>query len=190
MSVVNPDIRFVYEDYKALPESMAKRYELLDGEILMVPAPTTTHQILSRNIAYLLHGFVRQHALGTVLSAPIDVVLGEGDAREIVQPDVLYISTARASTILIAEICGAPDLVIEVLSPATETRDRTYKKHLYGRYGVHEYWIVDPSSETIVVYRSAGVKFEDPTTYRTVDTLKSPLLVGLDIGVREVFEAR
>ncbi len=69
MSVVNPDIRFVYEDYKALPESMEKRYELLGGELLMVPAPTTTHQILSRNIAYLLHGFVRQHALGTVLSA-------------------------------------------------------------------------------------------------------------------------
>jgi Uma2 family endonuclease len=190
MSVVNPDIRFVYEDYKALPESMAKRYELLDGEILMVPAPTTTHQFLSRNIAYLLHGFVRQHALGTVLTAPIDVVLGEGDAREIVQPDVLFISTARANIILVAEICGAPDLVIEVLSPATETRDRTYKKHLYGRYGVREYWMVDPIGETIVVYRSAGVKFEEPTTYRTIDTLKSTLLVGLDISVREVFEVR
>ena len=169
---------------------MAKRYELLDAEILMVPAPTATHQFLSRNIAYLLHGFVRQHALGTVLSAPIDVVLGEGDAREIVQPDVLYISAARTSIILVAEICGAPDLVIEVLAPGTEARDRTYKKHLYGRYGVREYWIVDPVSETIVVYRSARMKFEEPTTYRTMDTLNSALLVGLDIGVREVFEVR
>lgn len=190
MSVINPDIRFVYEDYKALPESMAKRYELLDGEILMVPAPTTTHQFLSRNITYLLHGFVRQHALGTVLSAPIDVVLGEGDAREIVQPDVLYISTARASIILVAEIYGAPDLVIEVLSPGTETRDRTYKKHLYGRYGVREYWMVDPIGETIAVYESTGMKFEDPTTYRAMDTLKSALLVGLDISVQEIFEVR
>ena len=190
MSVVNPDIRFVYEDYKALPESMAKRYELLGGEILMVPAPTTTHQILSGNIAYLLHGFVRQHALGTVLCAPLDVVLGEGDAREIVQPDVLYISTARASIILVAEICGAPDLVIEVLSPGTETRDRTYKKHLYGRYGVSEYWLVDPSSETLEVYRSARAKFDEPATYRITDTFNSSLLVGLDISVREVFEVR
>lgn len=188
MSVVNPNIRFVYEDYKALPESMAKRYELLDGEILMVPAPTTTHQMLSRNVTYILHGFVRQHALGTVLSSPVDVIFGEGDAREIVQPDVLYVSAARADIILVEEIRGAPDLVVEVLSPGTETRDRTYKKHLYGRYGVREYWIIDPVSETIEVYRSSGVKFDDPTTYHADDTLNSPLLIGLDINLREVFQ--
>ncbi|MBI2798790.1 MAG: Uma2 family endonuclease [Gammaproteobacteria bacterium] len=190
MSVVNPQIRFVYEDYKALPESMAKRYELLDGEILMVPAPTTTHQFLSRNVAYVLHGFVRQHALGTVLSSPIDVVFGEGDAREIVQPDVLYVSVKHADIILVEEIRGAPDLVVEVVSPGTETRDRTYKKHLYGRYGVREYWIVDPVTETVTVYQSSGAKFDDPTTYRADDTLNSPLFVGLDIELREVFKVR
>ena len=190
MSVVNPHIRFVYEDYKALPESMAKRYELLDGEILMVPAPTTTHQFLSRNVAFVLHGFVRQHALGTVLSSPIDVVFGEGDAREIVQPDVLYVSVKHADIILVEEIRGAPDLVVEVVSPGTETRDRTYKKHLYGRYGVREYWIVDPVAETVVVYQSSGAKFDDPTTYRADDTLNSTLFVGLDINLREVFKVR
>lgn len=190
MSIINPHIRFVYEDYKSLPESMAKRYELLDGEILMVPAPTTTHQFLSRNVAYLLHGFVRQHALGTVLSSPVDVVFGEGDAREIIQPDVLYVSVARANIILVEEIRGAPDLIVEVLSPGTETRDRTYKKHLYGRYGVPEYWIVDPVSETVEVYQSSGAKFDDPRIYRSDDRLNSTLFIGLDINLREVFQVR
>lgn len=187
MSVVNPHIRFVYEDYKSLPESMAKRYELLNGEILMVPAPTTTHQFLSRNIGYLLHGFVRKHELGAVLSSPVDVVFGEGDAREIVQPDVLYICSERAGIIVVEEICGAPDLIVEVLSPGTETRDRTYKKHLYERYGVREYWIIDPISETVEVYKSSGAEFDDPLIYRAVDTLRSALFVGLDIDLQEVF---
>jgi Uma2 family endonuclease len=190
MSVVNPHIRFVYEDYKSLPESMTKRYELLDGEMLMVPAPTTTHQIISRNIEFLLHSFVRLHKLGTVLYAPVDVVFGAGNAREIVQPDVLYISRERGSMLVKEEIRGAPDLIVEVLSPGTEERDRTYKKHLYGRYGVREYWIVDPDSATIEVHVSAGIDFEHPTVYRTNDTLRSALFAGLDIDLQEVFDLR
>lgn len=190
MSVINPHIRFVYEDYKSLPESMAKRYELLDGEILMVPAPTTTHQFLSRNVAYLLHGFVRTHGLGNVLYSPIDVVFGEGDAREIVQPDVLYVSVGRASIIVEEEIRGAPELIVEVLSPGTETRDRTYKKHLYGRYGVREYWIVDPIAKAVEVYQSSGTEFDQPSFYRNADILRTELLVGLEIDLREVFRVR
>jgi Uma2 family endonuclease len=190
MSVANPHIRFVYEDYKSLPESMAKRYELLDGELLMVPAPTTAHQFISRNIAYLLHGFVRGQGLGSVLSAPIDVVFGEGYAREIVQPDVLFVSTPRIDIIGIDEIQGAPDLIVEILSPETETRDRTFKKHLYARYGVREYWIVDPATETVESFQSLGVEFEAPTRFVVPNTLKSPLFAGLAIELREIFQVR
>jgi len=190
MSVVNPHIRFVYEDYKSLPESMSKRYELLDGEILMVPAPTTTHQMVSRNIEFLLHGFVRLHKLGTVLYSPVDVVFGLGNGREIVQPDVLYISRERSGILYKEEIRGAPDLIVEVLSPGTEERDRTYKKHLYGRYGVREYWIVDVDTTTIEVYLSAGTDFDSPTICRAPDTLRSALFAGLDIDLQEVFELR
>ena len=190
MSVVNPHIRFVYEDYKSLPESMTKRYELLDGELLMVPAPTTTHQIVSRNIEFLLHGFVRLHRVGTVLYAPVDVVLGVGNTREIVQPDVLYISRERGSILFKEEVRGAPDLIVEVLSPGTEERDRTYKKHLYGRYGVREYWIVDPDNAMIEVYASAGTDFDRPQVYRAGDLLRSVLFAGLDIDLQEVFDLR
>ena len=190
MNVVNPHIRFVYEDYKSLPESMTKRYELLDGEMLMVPAPTTTHQIISRNIEFLLHSFVRLNQLGTVLYAPVDVVFGAGNAREIVQPDVLYISRERGGILFNDEIRGAPDLLVEVLSPGTEERDRTYKKHLYGRYGVREYWIADPDNAAIEVYVSAATDFEHPTIYHANDTLRSALFAGLDIDLQEVFDLR
>lgn len=190
MSVVNPHIRFTYEDYKSLPESMEKRYELLDGDLIMVPAPTTRHQFISRNLEFILHGFVRVHGLGSVLYSPVDVVFGEGAAREVAQPDIIFISRARASIIKEAEIQGAPDLVVEVLSPGTEVRDRGYKQHLYGRYGVGEYWIVDPEAQTIAVYRMTGAAFDLATRCTINDALTTPLFPGLVIGLEEVFHLR
>ncbi|MGH8654832.1 MAG: Uma2 family endonuclease [Gammaproteobacteria bacterium] len=190
MSVVNPNIRFTYEDYKSLPESMEKRYELLDGDLLMVPAPTTYHQFVSRNLEFILHSFARTHGLGNVLYAPVDVVLGTGKDREVVQPDVLFISRGRTAIIAPAEIQGAPDLIVEVLSPGTEERDRGYKRHLYGRYGVLEYWIVDPEAETIDVIRAAGAEFELAMTCGVNQTLSSSIFPGLEIDLHEVFRVR
>ena len=188
MSVVNPHIRFVYEDYKALPESMVKRYELLDGEILMVPAPTTRHQFITANLLSLLHPFLKRTGFGRVLCSPVDVVFGEGNRREVVQPDVLFVSRERLPIVVDEEIRGAPDLVVEVLSPGTETRDRTYKKHLYGRYGVREYWIIDPVLQTLEVHQSTGSSFDVPTIYQATESLSSPLFPGLDIRLSEVFD--
>ncbi|MGH8581683.1 MAG: Uma2 family endonuclease [Gammaproteobacteria bacterium] len=189
MSVVNPNIRFTYEDYKSLPESMEKRYELLDGDLLMVPAPTTRHQFVSRNLEFILHSFVRTHGLGSVLYSPIDVVFGTSENREVVQPDVLFISRARASIIAAPEIRGAPDLIVEVLSPGTEERDRGYKRHLYGRYGVLEYWIVDTDAESVEVIRAAGTRFDLAMMLGVNDKLTSPLFPGLEVDLHEVFRA-
>jgi Uma2 family endonuclease len=190
MSVPHPYIRFTYEDYSSLPESMEKRYELLDGELKMVPAPTTTHQFIVRNLEFILHAFVRERVLGTILAAPVDVVFGEGDAREVAQPDIIYIGRERAHIITEAEIQGAPDLVAEVLSPGTEIRDRGYKRHLYGRYGVREYWIVDPETETVEVCRLVGAAFEVVHRYGAEDTLYCELFPGLAISLRDVFWVR
>lgn len=190
MSVVNPHIRFTYEDYKSLPESMEKRYELLDGDLTMVPAPTTRHQLVSRDLEFILHSFVRAHGLGTVLYSPIDVVFGEGAGREVAQPDIIFIGRARAAIITEAEIQGAPDLVVEVLSPGTEVRDRGYKRHLYGRYGVEEYWIVDPAAETVEVYRTIATAFDLALLCRISEPLVSPLFPGLTIDLHEVFSVR
>ncbi len=190
MSVVNPHIRFTYEDYKSLPESMEKRYELLDGDLMMVPAPTTRHQFISRNLEFILHGFVRAHGLGSVLYSPVDVVFGEDAAREVAQPDIVFISRARASIIKEGEIQGAPDLVVEVLSPGTEVRDRGYKQHLYGRYGVREYWIVDPEAETVEVYGMTRTGFDLAGRYTVDDALTTQLFPGLGIDLEEVFRVR
>jgi len=188
MSVPNPHIRFSYDDYQTLPESMANRYELLDGDIAMVPSPTTSHQAVSRNLAFLLLAYTRSRHWGVVLNAPLDVVLGEGQEREVVQPDLLFVALARRHIITRKEVVGAPDLVVEVLSPGTEGRDRGYKRALYGRYGVREYWVLDPDTAAVEVYRQQPEGFVLTRRLGRADTLHSDLFPGLEILLAEVFE--
>lgn len=187
MAVARPDIRFTYEDYKSLPESMERRYELLDGDLVMVPAPTTRHQLVSRNLEFILHQHVRRQRLGTVLYAPVDVVLGVGKAREVVQPDILFISTARRAILTPEEVRGGPDLVVEVLSPGTEERDRGYKRALYGRHGVRELWLVDPEAEGVEVHAFGPGLQPAVEPFTAARPLTSPLFPGLAIDLGEVF---
>lgn len=176
-------IKFTYEDYKSLPESETKRYELLEGELVMVPSPTFEHQSISGGLFVALWDFVEEHGLGVVVGAPLDVVLGE----DVVQPDILYVSKRRSRIITHEEIRGAPDLVVEILSPATAQRDRAYKKRLYARHGVKEYWIVDPDAKMIEVLSLGERGFESVGLYHANGTLSSPLLAGLKIALKEIF---
>lgn len=185
--VARPKIKFTYEDYKNLPESETKRYELLGGELVMVPSPSTYHQRVSRRLAFVLESFVRERRLGEVFDAPLDVVLGKEDEREVVQPDIFFIFKERAEIITEEEIQGAPDLVIEIISLGTEDRDRHYKKTVYARHGVKEYWIVDPKSKMVEVYRLGEEGFELVKAYKADEVLESPLLSGLEVDLKEVF---
>ena len=185
----NPHIKFSYEDYKSLPFSEEKQYELLGGEIIMVPSPRPRHQIISSALEFELRQFVKERELGTVLHAPLDVVLGEGDERDVAQPDILYISTDRVDIIQADEIRGAPDLVIEITSPSTEKYDRGYKRSLYTRSGVREYWIVDPDTETIEVLSLTEMGYERFGKFDRTDTLTSSLLAELEIPLADVFDA-
>lgn len=185
--IARPKIKFTYEDYKSLPESETKRYELLGGELVMVPSPSTHHQRVSRRLEFILEAFVQEKGLGEVFHAPLDVVLGEGEEREVVQPDIFFIAKERAGIIAEEEIRGVPDLVIEIISPGTEGRDRHYKKTLYARHGVKEYWIVDPKSKTVEVYRLGEEGFELVKTYKADEVLESPVLLGLEVDLKEVF---
>ena len=165
MPVANPHIRFTYEDYHSLPEDMGRRYELLDGELYLAPAPTISHQIIILNLELGIAPYVSAHRLGILLHAPVDVVLGQGREREVVQPDLLFVSRARLTILSAHEVRGAPDLVVEVLSPGTAGRDRGYKRHLYGRHGVHEYWVLDPAARTVEVYRADADAYDVPRVY-------------------------
>ena len=183
MVSVNTKIKFTYKDYKSLPESETKRYELIEGELIMVPSPNIYHQRISRKLEFLLEDFVEKNKLGEIFYAPCDVHMGEN----VVQPDILFVSKEHSYVITEEEIKGAPDLVIEILSPATAERDRTYKKVLYARYGVREYWIVDPEEKTIEVLTLKKEGYETFGIYKMQETLNSPLLSGLSINLTKIF---
>lgn len=176
-------IKFAYQDYKSLPESETKRYELLEGELVMTPSPTWKHQAVSGKLEFLLRAFVQEHDLGKVADAPLDVVLGE----DVVQPDILFISHERSGIIHQEEVRGAPDLLIEILSPSTAQRDRTYKRTLYARHGVQEYWLVDPDAQTIEILALGSRGYRRAELFEGGQTLSSPLLKGLQLALVEIF---
>ncbi len=182
MTSPNPAIKFTYQDYINTPED--KRYELIDGELILAPAPRRDHQRVQANLGSPLHRFVRSNALGVVYFAPRDVVFSD---TEIVQPDLTFISNERMHIDTEAEIWGGPDLVVEILSPSTAARDRTVKQVLYARNGVNEYWLIDVDARTIEVLLLGDHGFEPTATYGEGDTLVSPTLPGFTILVDDVF---
>src|SRR3972149_8068185 len=175
--------RLTYEDYLTLPDE--KRYELIEGDLYMVPAPDFYHQIISRNIEFLLWGFIKKRNLGTVVHALVDVVL---TTEDVIQPDILYISNERRGIITGRNVSGAPDLVIEILSPSTQERDKIVKRDLYATHGVKEYWIVDPLTKSVEVMSLSSDGFKLYGIFSKEDTLTSPLIDGLSIPLHEVFE--
>jgi Uma2 family endonuclease len=175
-------VKFTYQDYLHLPED--RRYEIIEGELFMVPAPELYHQDISRNLEFILWEFVKKRELGKIYYAPTDVVLSPED---VVQPDILFIEKGRLGIVKEKNIQGAPDLIIEILSPSLRYRDRVHKKKLYQRHGVKEYWIVDPVKKQIEQmcleesgYRTLGV-------YGLEDLLESPTLKGIKVKLKEVF---
>lgn len=180
--MAGPGVKFTYRDYLLLPEG--KRYEIVGGELYVVPSPGYDHQRVSRNLETLLWQFVRERGLGEVLHAPLDVVLSEED---VVQPDILYVSAARRGIITEKHVRAAPDLVVEILSPSTAERDRTLKEKTYHRFGVRELWLVDPEARTIEVKTWDQDGFRTVQVYPEGSVLRSPLLEGLAVPVSEVF---
>jgi len=183
-AMVKSKIKFTYKDYKNLPESETKRYELLEGELVMVPSPTTYHQRISGNLERILRDFVRRHDLGFVYHAPLDVVFSQED---VAQPDIFFTSKDRSQVITDENIQGAPDLIVEILSPATRERNRTYKGTLYARHGVRECWIVDPADKSVEVMTLGRKGFETVQLYRMGQPLTSPLLNGFSLDLKEIF---
>ena len=182
VTTANPRIKFTYADYRNTPED--KRYELIDGELIMASAPRIIHQRTERKLVTLLDTFVEQNGLGEIFYAPTDVVLSDTD---VVQPDILFVSNARAHIITEDNIRGAPNLVIEILSPSTAQRDRTLKRALYAKHGVQEYWLVDTDARTIAVLTLADHGFELAVVYGEGQTLASPLLPGFALDLDLVF---
>jgi Uma2 family endonuclease len=176
------NVRFNYRDYLLLPEE--KRYEILEGELFVVPAPNIRHQRLCRDLLDFLLHHTRERMLGEVLSAPCDVVLSD---ENVVQPDILYIRNERLGIIGEANVSGPPDLVVEVLSPASRGRDLEIKRKIYAAFGVQEYWVVDPDAATVEVLSLGERGYASCGVYGRLQHLTSPLLPDLDLALSEIF---
>lgn len=174
-------IKFTYKDYLQLPED--KRYELIEGEFFTVPSPSTGHQSISQNLFRILDAYIRDRGLGKLYYAPLDVVLSE---ENVLQPDLLFVSKQRFNIITDKNIQGAPDLVIEILSSATADKDRGLKQKLYAKFGVREYWLVDPDKETIEVLTLTEEGFESVRVYQKGEVVESSLLKGISLAVAEI----
>ena len=174
--------KYTYEDYCKISDD--KRYELIDGELLMTPSPLTNHQRISRRLEFILEKFITENKLGELFDAPYDVYF---DNENVVQPDILFISKDKLGIIGEKNVQGAPDLVIEIITENSAYRDMVQKKKLYAKFGVKEYWIVIPEGEEIEIYILKDNTFRLCKAYGKDDTLESPLLKGLKIELTGIF---
>jgi Uma2 family endonuclease len=160
------------------------RYEVIDGELYVTPPPSWDHQRGLSKLHLRVGPFVYEHGLGEVVQAPIGVVLDEGTA---VQPDLVYVSRERRAIIVERGIEGAPDLVVEVLSPSTRTRDRGAKMRRYADAGVPHYWILDPRARTLEAYRLGEQGYELTGTNGAGSVFRPELFPGLEIPIDELW---
>ncbi|MBI3851446.1 MAG: Uma2 family endonuclease [Verrucomicrobia bacterium] len=173
--------RWTYEEYYRLDDD--QRYEIIDGKLLMAPAPDTWHQSWLNDLNLLLTQFVKQHHLGRIFIAPIDVVL---DPENNVQPDLVFVSTANAEMVQRRAIFGTPDLLVELVSPSSVRRDRYDKKELYARFGVKEYWIGDPANKSLEILTLTGGRYELRCAAEEKGKLTSAILPGLEFDLTEI----
>jgi Uma2 family endonuclease len=176
--------RQTVSDYKLLPET-GPRYQLIEGDLYMAPAPNRYHQDISRNLELIIGSYLRKRKLGKLYDAPFDVYLGEHD---VFQPDILFVSNARNHILTEAGAKGAPDLIVEILSPKTAKLDLEVKRRGYARAGVEEMWIIDPKKRQIAIYRFAKDAEKPVAKIQEGDPLQTPIFPGLKIDTREVFE--
>lgn len=175
--------KLTYEDFAEFPED-GMRHEILDGEHYMSPAPSTAHQRVAMRLSAILWTHCQRARAGEVFAAPFDVLLS---AHDIVEPDLIFISAARAGILTDKNIEGAPDLLVEIVSPGTGKRDETLKRQRYEALGVAEYWLIHPDQQWVRVYRRAAAGYEIAAQLGGGDTLTTPLLPGLAIAVAEIF---
>jgi Uma2 family endonuclease len=185
MQVETGHSKLTYDDLAALPDDNF-RHEIIDGEHYVTPSPVTKHQRISRELLYLLVQFLKAQPVGEVFSAPFDVVLSRYD---VVEPDLVYLSNERASLLTEKSLQGAPDLVVEILSPGTSLRDVGIKRDLYERFGVREYWVIDPDLEAVTVHRRHGdqLKAVGIVAREGDGVVTSPLLPGFEAPLSALF---
>src|SRR5688572_14591776 len=173
--------RWTYEEYYRLNDD--QRYEIIAGHLVMAPAPDTLHQTWIGEFHIILQNHVKSRRLGKVFVSPVDVVL---DAENTVQPDLVFVSSANLGIIQERAIFGTPDLLIELVSPASVRRDRYDKKELYARFGVKEYWIGDPANKTLEVLTFKDGRYQMHCCVQEKGKVASLVLGGLEFDLSQI----
>ncbi len=176
-------VMLTVDDYRLMPET-GPRYQLIEGDLIMAPAPNRYHQDITRNLEFLLLKYLEKHPIGKLYHAPFDVYLSQFN---VFQPDIVFVAKGRLSILTDAGAEGAPNLIIEILSPRTANLDRESKRKVYAREGVEELWIIDPTVETITVFRFEVDPEQPVAVHRLKDTISSPCLPGFKLRVRDIF---
>jgi Uma2 family endonuclease len=173
--------RWTYEEYYRLDDD--QRYEIIDGQLLMAPAPDTWHQNWVRSLFLVLHSHTSGRQIGEVLISPLDVIF---DNENTCQPDLLFISQARRGMIEKRGVFGAPDLLVEIISPSSVRRDRYDKRSLYARFGVKEYWMADPANRSLEVHTLNAGAYQLHCCVEEKGIVTSPLLPELQFDVADL----
>lgn len=177
--------KLTYDDFLLFPED-GRRHELIDGEHYVSASPILRHQQISMRLTEALLLWLRDHPSGQIFNVPVDLVLSDVD---VLVPDLFYVSLERAG-ILQDPVRGAPDLVVEILSPSTRRRDEQLKRQIYDRSGVREYWIVDPELEVIRIHQrtDGGFPRVAELSREANDVLTTPLLPGFALPLDTIFD--
>ena len=172
-----------YADLREMPDDR-NRYEILEGDLVVTPAPNTSHQGASMGLTMVLGSHIRERKLGKLFAASTDVILSD---ITVVEPDLLFVSRERLAIVESAAIRGAPDLVVEILSPTTVRRDREAKRQIYPLHGIPNYWIVDPVERRIEAHVLSGSDYVLSAQASGEESFRAPPFPELTIPLSEVW---
>jgi len=176
--------KLTYEEFRQLPDD-GKRYELIHGEVHWSPAPNMRHQFVQISFSSSLFDYLQKTRIGIVATAPLDVRLSDDVA---VQPDIIFVCAARAHIIRENYVDGAPDLVVEILSPSTARHDRATKLRIYAEAGVPHVWFLDPLVKTVELLKLQGKKYVVDSVLAGDQVLKSDLFPGWELPLEKLFD--
>lgn len=181
------DTRLTYDDFCRIPDD-GMRHEIIDGVHYVTPSPVLRHQRLMARLHLAIGNFLERHPeMGEVFLSPFDTVFSPWD---VVEPDLMFVAADQLDILTEPNIQGAPALVVEILSPGTRRRDLGIKRQLFDRGGVREYWIVDPKTNELTVYRRSsdgGLVEAERLSVSGDATLTTPLLPGFALSLAKLF---
>jgi Uma2 family endonuclease len=175
--------RVTADDYRSLPEN-GDRYQLIEGDLHMAPAPNRFHQEIALNIVMIIAKYLETHPIGKIFIAPFDVYLNDGN---VFQPDLVYIARENFGVLTEAGVEGVPDLVVEILSVRTASLDRNPKRRLYAQSGVKELWLVDPETVSVTVHHLQEA-LPSTAVYSTAEQFTSDFFPELLFSVGDIFK--